>query len=154
MAHSTINKADVEAYVDRPDVSIEGILRLLIWSEVQEVSLHGPELEPAQTEPRGKDTRHHENSQYGQISKRSTSELLPTTSLDFSKLFVQASTDADDDDDDGDSPKGLLKTTFELNDTLFAEAELEDTDTVYLWLGVCFFVRLPGVLCHQDSRQM
>jgi hypothetical protein len=30
-----------------------------------------------------------------------------------------------------------MKTTFELNDTLFAEAELEETDTVYLWLGVC-----------------
>jgi hypothetical protein len=29
-----------------------------------------------------------------------------------------------------------MKTTFELNDTLFAEAELEETDTVYLWLGV------------------
>lgn len=30
----------------------------------------------------------------------------------------------------------LLKTTFELNDTLFAEAELEETDTVHIWLGV------------------
>jgi hypothetical protein len=30
-----------------------------------------------------------------------------------------------------------MKTAFELNDTLFAEAELEETDTVYLWLGVC-----------------
>ena len=29
-----------------------------------------------------------------------------------------------------------IETTFELNDTLYAEAELEDTDTVYLWLGV------------------
>jgi len=29
-----------------------------------------------------------------------------------------------------------MKTAFELNDTLFAEAELEETDTVYLWLGV------------------
>ena len=29
-----------------------------------------------------------------------------------------------------------MKTTFELNDTLFVEAELEETDTVYLWLGV------------------
>lgn len=30
-----------------------------------------------------------------------------------------------------------MKTTFELNETLFAEAELEDGDTVFLWLGVC-----------------
>jgi hypothetical protein len=32
----------------------------------------------------------------------------------------------------------LVKTTFELADTLYAEAELEETDTVYLWLGVSF----------------
>ena len=31
-----------------------------------------------------------------------------------------------------------MTTTYELNDTLYAEAELEDTDTVYLWLGVRF----------------
>ena len=32
--------------------------------------------------------------------------------------------------------KKPFSTTFELNDTLYAEAQLEDTDTVYLWLGV------------------
>lgn len=52
----------------------------------------------------------------------------------------KASEDEDDLDDDLDedssaSPKPL-RTTFELNDTLYAEAEIEDTDTVYLWLGV------------------
>ncbi|KAL5479007.1 hypothetical protein ACEPAI_2295 [Sanghuangporus weigelae] len=49
----------------------------------------------------------------------------------------------DDDDDDLDSDeddsssvsKKPIRTTFELNDTLYAEAELEDSDTVYLWLG-------------------
>ena len=45
--------------------------------------------------------------------------------------------DIDDLTDAENSPKPL-KTTFELNDTLFAEAELEDTDTVFLWLGVRF----------------
>lgn len=45
--------------------------------------------------------------------------------------------DLEDDEEDGEEPKKPLKTTFELNDTLFAEAELEETDTVYLWLGVC-----------------
>ncbi|KAI0753332.1 Prefoldin subunit 3 [Daedaleopsis nitida] len=39
-----------------------------------------------------------------------------------------------EDDDDSASAKALT-TTFELNDTLYAEATLEDTDTVYLWLG-------------------
>ena len=54
--------------------------------------------------------------------------------------------DSDDLDDDeleqGESHDGNLipvKTTFELADTLYAEAELEETDTVYLWLGVRFF---------------
>jgi len=46
---------------------------------------------------------------------------------------------ADDDDDLGDDEEDLSKkpltTTFELNDTLYAEAELEETNTVYLWLG-------------------
>ena len=42
----------------------------------------------------------------------------------------------DDDDGDESSSKKPIRTTFELNDTLYAEAELEDTDTVYLWLGV------------------
>jgi prefoldin subunit 5 len=39
------------------------------------------------------------------------------------------------DEENSDNSKKPLTTTFELNDTLFAEAELEDTDTVYLWLG-------------------
>ncbi|GJJ13999.1 hypothetical protein Clacol_008256 [Clathrus columnatus] len=39
-----------------------------------------------------------------------------------------------DDDLDDETPKALT-TTFELNDTLYAEAILEETDVVYLWLG-------------------
>lgn len=46
--------------------------------------------------------------------------------------------DEDDLDDlDDESSQKPMKTTFELNDTLFAEAELDETDTVFLWLGVC-----------------
>ncbi|KAF9007137.1 Prefoldin subunit-domain-containing protein [Cyathus striatus] len=41
----------------------------------------------------------------------------------------------DDLEDDDESASKTTKTTFELNDTLYAEAELEDSDTVYLWLG-------------------
>jgi hypothetical protein len=47
--------------------------------------------------------------------------------------------DLEDEDEDEESSKKRI-TTFELNDTLYAEAELEDTDTVYLWLGVSPFV--------------
>ena len=42
--------------------------------------------------------------------------------------------DLDLEDDTADNKP--LVTTFELNETLYAEAELEDTDVVYLWLGV------------------
>ena len=44
----------------------------------------------------------------------------------------------EEDIDDAEDFQKPLKTTFELNDTLYAEAELEDTDTVFLWLGVRF----------------
>ena len=36
-------------------------------------------------------------------------------------------------------------TTFELNETLYSEAELEDTDVVYLWLGVLSPYYQPSV---------
>jgi hypothetical protein len=29
-----------------------------------------------------------------------------------------------------------LTTTFELNDTLWAEATMDESDEIYLWLGV------------------
>ncbi|KIY66373.1 prefoldin subunit [Cylindrobasidium torrendii FP15055 ss-10] len=50
----------------------------------------------------------------------------------------EGSSSKDDDDLDDDEEAGPSKpmiTTFELNETLYAEAELDDTDTVYLWLG-------------------
>ncbi|KAJ3995233.1 Prefoldin subunit 3 [Lentinula boryana] len=60
----------------------------------------------------------------------------------------QSEDDLEDDLEDEDSNSKPLKTTFELNDTLFAEAELEDTDTVYLWLGanVMLSYKLPAAI--------
>ena len=55
--------------------------------------------------------------------------------------------DLDDDLEDDANAGKPLTTTFELNDTLYAEAELEDTDTVYLWLGVRPVVSPSCVLC-------
>ena len=46
-----------------------------------------------------------------------------------------------EDGEETDSEKKPIKMTFELNDTLYAEAELENTDTVYLWLGVNMFLK-------------
>ena len=51
--------------------------------------------------------------------------------------YLREKEDTNDLTDAEDSQKPL-KTTFELNDTLFAEAELDDSDTVFLWLGVRF----------------
>ena len=73
----------------------------------------------------------------------------------------------DDDDLDGedDSSSQPLTTHFELNDTLFAEAEIEDTDEVYLWLGVRLILlsssrssdlsptNRPTSCCHTRSQQ-
>ncbi|KZT68335.1 Prefoldin, subunit 3 [Daedalea quercina L-15889] len=63
----------------------------------------------------------------------------------------------DDDDDGGDATEGRkkpLRTTFELNDTLYAEAEVEDTDTVYLWLGanVMLSYKLPAAIALLRSK--
>jgi len=44
--------------------------------------------------------------------------------------------DLDDEDDEGGKKVEPLKTLFELNDTLFAEAEVEETGEVGIWLGV------------------
>lgn len=48
--------------------------------------------------------------------------------------------DLEEEDDDDEDSKKPLTATFELNDTLWAEATLEESDTVYLWLGVRSFV--------------
>jgi hypothetical protein len=45
--------------------------------------------------------------------------------------------DLEDEEESKTDTQKPLRTTFELNDTLYAEAELSETDTVYLWLGVC-----------------
>ncbi|CAA7263984.1 unnamed protein product [Cyclocybe aegerita] len=67
----------------------------------------------------------------------------------------KANEDEDDMDDleEEGSPKPL-RTTFELNDTLYAEAELEDTDTVYLWLGanVMLSYKLPAAVVLLKSK--
>lgn len=52
----------------------------------------------------------------------------------------------DEDGDDEDDNQKPIKTLFELNDTLFAEAEVEETGTVNLWLGVRALARIDPPL--------
>ncbi|GLB44336.1 putative binds specifically to cytosolic chaperonin (c-CPN) and transfers target proteins to it [Lyophyllum shimeji] len=65
--------------------------------------------------------------------------------------------DEDLEDLDEEEEKAAIKplrTTFELNDTLFAEAELEETDTVYLWLGanVMLSYKIPAAITLLKSK--
>ncbi|KAJ6569462.1 Prefoldin subunit-domain-containing protein [Mycena capillaripes] len=62
--------------------------------------------------------------------------------------------DAEDDDLEEEGSQKPLTTTFELNDTLYAEAELEDTDTVYLWLGanVMLSYKIPAAIILLKSK--
>ncbi|KAJ7924344.1 Prefoldin subunit 3 [Mycena leptocephala] len=62
--------------------------------------------------------------------------------------------DAEDDDLEEEGSQKPLTTTFELNDTLYAEAELEDTDTVFLWLGanVMLSYKIPAAITLLKSK--
>ncbi|KAJ7479974.1 Prefoldin subunit 3 [Mycena galericulata] len=62
--------------------------------------------------------------------------------------------DADDDLEEEEGSQKPMTTTFELNDTLYAEAELEDTDTVYLWLGanVMLSYKIPAAITLLKSK--
>ncbi|WWD00356.1 hypothetical protein V866_007268 [Kwoniella sp. B9012] len=51
--------------------------------------------------------------------------------------------DLDDDADDQKKEDKPLKTLFELNDTLFAEAEVTETGEVGLWLGANIMLMYP-----------
>jgi len=57
---------------------------------------------------------------------------------------VDEEKDEDDELDDLGAEEGKedgpLKTLFELNDTLYAEAEIQETGEVGLWLGVSVFL--------------
>jgi len=70
----------------------------------------------------------------------------------------KSKSDEDDDLDDletrTEGSMAPLKTTFEVNDTLYAEAELEDTDTVYLWLGanVMLSYKIPTAVTLLQSK--
>jgi len=71
------------------------------------------------------------------------------------KSKAKSNDDPDDDDlEDDDDTQQPMKTTFELNDTLFAEAELHESDTVYLWLGanVMLSYKIPAALTLLRSK--
>ncbi|PFH49281.1 hypothetical protein AMATHDRAFT_63484 [Amanita thiersii Skay4041] len=112
--------ADVDEYMSGADAELEGTLRA---------------FQEAMSKYRYMD---------GNLTQRKQSleDKIPDIkkTLDMVKFLKQkkdsktgASEDEDDlDEEDSEKP---IRTTFELNDTLYAEAEIGTTDTVYLWLG-------------------
>ena len=56
--------------------------------------------------------------------------------------------DLDDDLEEEGKKEEPLKTLFELNDTLFAEAEVEETGEVGIWLGVSSVYFLSSIPLH------
>ena len=134
----------------------------------QEIPLYGQQSDTAETWARREDPRYQKNFEHGRVFARSTGALIYLSILSISQQstlrFLQegkrASTEGDGDDGDdleddlGGDESGKpaqIRTTFELADTLYAEAELEETDTVFLWLGVLSRVFAPHV--HQDLHQ-
>ncbi|RDB18322.1 putative prefoldin subunit 3 [Hypsizygus marmoreus] len=134
--------ADVEEYLGGPDAEVEGPLK-----SFQDALAKYRYMDSNLTQRR-----------------ESLEEKIPDIkkTLDMVEFLHErregkgkASEDADDLDDleDDDHPKPL-KTTFELNDTLYAEAELEETDMVYLWLGanVMLSYKIPAAIALLKSK--
>jgi len=88
--------------------------------------------------------------------KKSLSEKVPDMEKTLSMVEflrdrrhgkLKAVKEDEEDDLDGEEEHAAdakpLVTTFELNDTLYAEAELQESDEVYLWLGANVMLSYP-----------
>lgn len=75
---------------------------------------------------------------YLQIRKNKSQGIEPPTEKadDEDADDLDDLEDLEDEDVDGEGKEDTLKSLFELNDTLYAEAEIEETGQVGLWLGV------------------
>ncbi|KAI0297981.1 prefoldin subunit, partial [Russula brevipes] len=130
---------DVEEYLGGPDVAVEGVI-----SAFQDALAKYRYMDSNLTQRR-----------------RGLEEKIPDIKKTLSMVeFLrdrregknggENADDLDDDEELGDeSGKPVpVRTTFELADTLYAEAELEETDTVYLWLGanVMLSYKIPAAI--------
>ncbi|KAI0298965.1 Prefoldin subunit-domain-containing protein [Multifurca ochricompacta] len=130
--------SDVEEYVGGPDAAVEVVLSA---------------LQDALAKYRYMDTNLTQR-------RRGLEEKIPDIKKTLSMVeFLRdrregRRAEASDVDDPGDSADiasenpAPVRTTFELADTLYAEAELEETDTVYLWLGanVMLSYKIPAAI--------
>ncbi|THH06851.1 hypothetical protein EW145_g3804 [Phellinidium pouzarii] len=136
-----------KAVIDtRPEKNARGIPRAPFITDVEE-HIGGPdaEIEPVLLRFQNSLAKYRYMETNLTQRKSAVEEKIPDIKKTLSMVeFLQerregkSESDLDDDleeDDEASSTKKSLQTTFELNETLYAEAELEDTDTVYLWLG-------------------
>ncbi|KAF8055240.1 Prefoldin subunit 3 [Lyophyllum atratum] len=152
--------ANVEEYLGGPDAEVEGTLK-----NFQDALAYAPPLPSPAPLPALKLNKYRYMD--GNLTQRrqSLEEKIPDIkkTLDMVEFLherregkgkaAEGEDDLDDLEDEEGSAK-LLKTTFELNDTLFAEAELEETDTVYLWLGanVMLSYKIPVAISLLKSK--
>ncbi|KIL64366.1 hypothetical protein M378DRAFT_11565 [Amanita muscaria Koide BX008] len=134
--------ADVDEYMGERDAEVEGTLRAF-----QDAMAKYRYMENNLTQRR-----------------QSLEEKMPDIkkTLDMVEFIHErrggksAASENDDDIDDleNEDDKTPIRTTFELNDTLYAEAELEDTDSVYLWLGanVMLSYKIPDAITLLKSK--
>lgn len=118
-----------------PETNPRGIPRARFVSDVEEY-LGGPEVE---VEPVLKQFQEQlAKYKYMETSLGQRRKGLQDKIPDIRKTlgmvrFLDEQRQRKEDDDDGDEK--TTRTTFELSDTLYAEADIAVTDTVYLWLG-------------------
>ncbi|KAI6023262.1 Prefoldin subunit 3 [Pisolithus microcarpus] len=117
--------ANVEEYIGGPDGDVEGPLK-----EFQDAIAKYRYMDGSLTQ-----RRKSLEDKIPDIRKTLQMVEFLKQRRDGKQKVADEEDDLEDDDEDSEGTKKPLTTTFELNDTLFAEAQLDDTDTVYLWLG-------------------
>ncbi|KAI0789260.1 Prefoldin subunit 3 [Abortiporus biennis] len=153
---------------DKQEKNPRGIPKAPFITNVEEYLGPNPEAEQALKEFQAALSKYRYMDHNLTQRRRTLEDKIPDIKKTLSMVeFLQerregkkANPDEDDleeddlEDEDDESAKQPLKTTFELNDTLYAEAELEDTDTVFLWLGanVMLSYKLPQAISLLTSK--
>ncbi|KAF8624299.1 hypothetical protein AX15_005931 [Amanita polypyramis BW_CC] len=135
--------ANVEEYLGGPDAEIEGTLRA---------------FQDALAKYRYMDSN---LTQRRQSLEEKIPDIKKTLDMvEYLQERREGKGSSYEDDEELDNLEGEdntikpIRTTFELNDTLYAEAELEDIDTVYLWLGanVMLSYKIPAAITLLKSK--
>lgn len=97
--------------------------------ETQEISVHGIEPAAESSRAQGQDARYSKDLGHCAIleDKKGATCPVPTPETEADELQP------------GSEP---IEATFELNDTLYAKAEIPATEEVFLWLGVGYKIKM------------